>query len=90
MPPMTHNAPSAIATVAIELRKDASRRFNQAMSRQADHKLKGDFKQLVRLLPWSKGHTSRLCSVGYSTRLVSHEKQLPTDLYTLYHLTRRA
>ena len=54
---------------------------------EADKDLKGNFKQLVKILPWSKGHTSRLRQIGTDMRLVSHEKRLPTDHYTLYHLT---
>ena len=59
-----------------------------ALVAQADLKLKGDFKQLVRLLPWSKGYISCLRRIGHDIRLVCHGKQLPADYRTLYHLSR--
>ena len=54
----------------------------------ADKDLKGDFKQLVEMLPWKASYTSLLRKVGYDVRLFDMSNQLPQDVRTLYHLSR--
>ena len=54
----------------------------------ADKDLGGDFKQLVEMLPWSKGWTSLLRRVGREQKLFVMTNKLPSDVRTLYHLAR--